>query len=413
MRLSNFKRLMMIAISFASIAMLASCMKATGDSTASTHVVAAYPTYDNAISISVNGSGCSAGSYLNKPCVSVTICAPGSTTNCQTVGDILLDTGSYGLRVFKSVLNNSLQAALPIITTSGGKTLAQCAQFGDGSADWGPVARADLVLGNEPSVQVPIQLIDSSFSSISQAACPTPEVSPAAAGLNGILGIGLFQYDCGSACTTIAGNGLYFACNATSCNGTTAPLNDQLQNPIAKFPVDNNGYILQFQSVPLGGAPSVTGQLIFGIGTRANNSASAGSLTIINTDGNGYFSTTFNGTSYSSFFDTGSNGYFFPNSGFAPLVGCTGGLVPFYCPTATLLLGATVFAHSGGNSKQTNFYIGDASQLSSSHDVFPEIGADIGGTVFDWGMPFHFGRTIYGTLGSKSSSLGNGPSWAY
>src|SRR5512143_2176186 len=58
---------------------------------------------NNVLSITVNGSLCSAGTsngYFNKPCVSITVCTPGSTTACQTVNDILLDTGSYGLRIF-------------------------------------------------------------------------------------------------------------------------------------------------------------------------------------------------------------------------------------------------------------------------------------------------------------------------
>ena len=46
-------------------------------------------------------------SYPNKPCVSVTVCSPGTST-CQTISDILLDTGSTGLRIFKSLLTASL-----------------------------------------------------------------------------------------------------------------------------------------------------------------------------------------------------------------------------------------------------------------------------------------------------------------
>src|ERR1700687_2414070 len=64
----------------------------------------------NVLSITVNGSLCSASTsagYPNKPCVSVTICKPGTST-CQTIDDILLDTGSFGLRIFKQVLAVSL-----------------------------------------------------------------------------------------------------------------------------------------------------------------------------------------------------------------------------------------------------------------------------------------------------------------
>ena len=70
---------------------------------------------NNVIPITVNGALCSANSYLNKPCVSVTVCTPGTST-CQTIDDILLDTGSYGLRIFKQALTVSL----PQVTGAAG-----------------------------------------------------------------------------------------------------------------------------------------------------------------------------------------------------------------------------------------------------------------------------------------------------
>ena len=106
---------------------------------------------NNVLPITVNGSLCSANSYPNKPCVSITVCTPGTST-CQTIDDVLLDTGSYGLRLFKQVLSVSLEQV-----TGGSGSLAECIQYGDGSSDWGPVQIASVILGNEPAVQVPIQ----------------------------------------------------------------------------------------------------------------------------------------------------------------------------------------------------------------------------------------------------------------
>src|SRR5659263_409106 len=77
----------------------------------------------NVVPITVNGSLCSSGSYLNKPCVSVTVCTPGTST-CQTVTDILLDTGSFGLRIFQQALT----VTLPQVTVASG-SLANCVQF--------------------------------------------------------------------------------------------------------------------------------------------------------------------------------------------------------------------------------------------------------------------------------------------
>ena len=43
--------------------------------------------------------GADAYTATNVPYVTVTVCAPGSTTNCQTIDHVLLDTGSVGLRL--------------------------------------------------------------------------------------------------------------------------------------------------------------------------------------------------------------------------------------------------------------------------------------------------------------------------
>src|ERR1700731_5420364 len=64
---------------------------------------------------------------INIPTVSVTVCPPGTTSNCQVISNIQVDTGSFGLRLVSSVLNTSLLAALPVSTLSGGAQLAECA----------------------------------------------------------------------------------------------------------------------------------------------------------------------------------------------------------------------------------------------------------------------------------------------
>src|ERR1035437_424984 len=218
-------------------------------------------TPNNVLTLTVNGSLVSTGSYPNKPCVSVTVCSPGTST-CQTINDILLDTGSYGLRIFKSLLTGISLTQV----TSGSGSLTECIQYADGSADWGPVQTADVVLGNEPAVTVPIQVIDSTFGIVPHS-CGNPDTTPAATGFNGILGVGLFTEDCGAECTSIANNGMYYVCSGSTCTATIAPLSNQVQNPVSHLPADNNGVILQLPSVPLGGMTSVNGSLILGVGT--------------------------------------------------------------------------------------------------------------------------------------------------
>src|SRR6202012_709764 len=99
------------------------------------------------------------GGALNIPYISITICAPGSTTNCQTIDHIEVDTGSYGLGVISSVVNQSLLSALPNETTSGfGVPIVECTMFGDGFS-WGSVRTADMSISSEKAANIPMQII--------------------------------------------------------------------------------------------------------------------------------------------------------------------------------------------------------------------------------------------------------------
>jgi hypothetical protein len=357
---------------------------------------------NNILSITVNGSLCSTNlSYLNKPCVSVTVCTPG-TSACQAIDDVLLDTGSYGLRLFKQVLSVSLVQA-----TGNAGSLAECVQFGDGSSEWGPVQIASVILGNEPAVQVPIQVVDSTFRTV-PSSCKNADQSPADAGFNGILGVGPFAQDCGSTCSNSARNGMYYVCNGSTCIGTSVPLSNQVQNPVTLLPQDNNGVIVQFPNVPQGGLPLVNGSLVLGIDTQSNNIPSE--VTTYTLDQYGEFITTFNNHLYSSFIDTGSNGLFFPSSRMLP--NCKD-YSDWFCPSSTISLSSTITGVSESSSGVVSFLISNFDSLiSSPNNVFADIGGNwVGG--FDWGLPFFFGRVTYIGLEGSASSLGNGPYFAY
>ncbi len=374
---------------------------------------------DNVLPITVNGSLCSANTsagYLNKPCVSVTVCTPGSTTECQTIDDILLDTGSYGLRIFANAAPSGLTVTLPAVPGGSG-TLANCAQFADLSADWGPVKLADVVLGNERAANVPIQVIDATFGT--PTSCGTPDANPAAAGFNGILGVGVLPQDCGSACVPApnnpnqANNGIYYSCNGTTCTGTTAPLANQVSNPVALLPQDNNGVIVQLPSVPTSGSPSVNGILVLGIGTQTNNTATG--VTRYNTDRFGQIITVLNGTAYSSIIDSGSNGLFFtpPSSGQLPTCSSSSQF-SWFCPANTVSLSATNKGISGSPSIDAFFQIGNFNSLTADPSL--HVFSNIGGSathLFDWGLPFYLGRNIYVGIEGTTSSLGTGPYFAY
>ncbi len=364
----------------------------------------------NVMALSVNGKLCSTTpGYPNKPCVQVTVCTPG-TSHCQTIDDILLDTGSYGLRVFRQALGSvTLQQV-----SAGTGSLATCVQFADQTSDWGPVEVADVVLGGEPAVRVPIHVLDSTFST-PPSSCPNPESGPSAAGFNGILGLGVFAQDCGQGCATDAQNGIYFACDSSGCSGSVAALADQVSNPVFLLPQDNNGVIVELPSVAAGGAASLEGTLLLGIGTRSNNALS-GVTALPVSPANGTFTTTLAGVDMPrSFLDTGSNGFFFapPSSGVLPA--CSGSASSWFCPSATVSLTATNKADGGSPSADASFQIANFDGLAASrNNVFSTLGGgSLAGAGFDWGLPFHLGRRVAVGFEQRASSLGAGPLVAY
>ena len=114
----------------------------------------------NAVRVTVD-SGVS--NVPNMPFVSVTICAPG-TTNCQTIDHMLVDTGSWGVRVF-AVAIARLDDAAAADRTPPGNLVAECMQFFDGYT-WGSVKLADVQIAGEKAASLPIQVIDPSYASL-------------------------------------------------------------------------------------------------------------------------------------------------------------------------------------------------------------------------------------------------------
>jgi hypothetical protein len=338
--------------------------------------------------------------------VRVTICDP-SSTYCQTIDDVLLDTGDFGLRLFRQTLTQPglLEALEPVKVDS--LPLYECTEYGDGSTVWGAVRKANVVLAGEPSVKVPVHIIGSDTSDLiagTRRACANAFSSPDDALYNGSLGLGVFVQDCGDTCAASSQNGQYYTCAGGTCSPVAVPLTDQVQNPVASLPVDNNGIILMLPSVPSEGAPSATGYLVLGIGTQSNNSPSG--LVAYGASESGNFTTVFDGVSYQGFIDSGSNGLFFPG---AQIPTCRGG---WYCPASTLALNATNRGAGGSPSGQVAFQIANFSNLSASNNAFSNIGAYQSG-LFDWGLPFFLGRNVCVGIERASSSLASGPYWAY
>jgi hypothetical protein len=259
---------------------------------------------------------------------------------------------------------------------------------------------------------VPIQIIDATFGAV-PASCPKPDQGPADAGFKGVLGVGAFIEDCGPACEQDPANGVYFSCAGASCSGVALALASQIQNPVARLPGDGNGLVVELPSIAAGGAPSVSGSLVLGIGTRANNAPLP--ATTFPLDLAGSFNTTLSGRTTSAFLDTGSNGLFFAAPTGVQLPGCSAPNDQWFCPSSTLSLSAVNTASSGSPATTVAFQIGNFVGLTSSPNaVFAEIGGPAPvADGFDWGLPFYLGRRVYLGIETRGSPLGTGPYVAY
>jgi hypothetical protein len=344
---------------------------------------------------------------------SVTICVPGSTTNCQTIDHIQVDTGSVGLRIISSVLTAGF--SLPQQLDATGNPLVECARFADGFS-WGPVKIVDMTIAGEKASSLPIQVIgDAAFPTV-PASCSNsgpPENTVPTFLANGLLGVGLFLQDCGAACAQTAVAGTYYSCPSSGCRSTQVAVNKQLQNPVALFSNDNNGVIVQLPAIPAAGAATASGSLIFGIGTQADNGL--GSAVVLTVDpSTGYIGTTFGGLAYAkSYIDSGSSVLFFGTKAY-PL--CTGIAAGLYCPASTQNLSATLQGANKAASTVT-FSVANGDQLftaNPSFNAFSNIAApNPDPTSFAWGLPFFFGRSVYTAIETRSTPGGVGPYFAF
>lgn len=396
----------------------------------------------NVLAITVNGGPQAATGfvYQNAAFATATICAPGSTSNCVTIDNLLVDTGSTGLRVFASAVAS---LNLPAINATNGSGAYDCIAFVDGSYLWGPVERADVTLGGETAASLPVHVISSSNSGI-PSSCSNGSTendnSVELLGANGILGVGNEPSDCyyngGSPCDPSSGlstppTPAYYTCSGTKCSPGFVASANQVANPVVDFATDNNGVIVELPSAS-SPAATLSGSLVFGIGTESNNQLpSSATIFTLACDA---FTTVFDGQTFGitntstcagpySFIDSGSNGLFFPNvTGITecPSNIAEGELEGFYCPSTTATLSATMEGEDGA-SHSTSFSVGNAESLlltdaTASDAVQPTVaGTNPSGYGFDWGLPFFYGVNVYSSIDGRSVPSGApaAPWWAY
>ena len=382
--------------------------------------------------------------YANGAFATITVCVPG-TAQCQTIDHMLVDTGSVGIRLLAKAAGGELDPSIVPLPqqTSNGNTVAQCNVFLDGFT-WGSVSLAIIQMAGEtastPSKStvagLPVQLIGDPTIPTVPGSCSSQgmgidDSNLMGLGANGILGVGNFQQDCGTGCVSgTAAPAVYYSCAGGTCTTTFLRLPQQITNPVWVLPADNNGVLVQLPSVPTGGTTTVSGNLIFGIGTQTNNGL--GSATVFDTNSAAFFTTVFNGqTNSCSFIDSGSNAIFFPSAGYPGLIVCGNPNSAFYCPSSLLTLSANNQSAPDqpqnppiNNSGTASFSVGNANTLFTNNNgdnvAFMELAgpnppvSGCGGS-FDWGLSFFYGRNVFTAIEQQpvSGTSYVGPFWAY
>jgi len=365
---------------------------------------------------------------------SVNICAPGTNT-CQTVDHVLVDTGSYGLRVLQSVLSPSL--SLPDLTDTNSNPIFNCVAFLDGSFLWGPVAEADVRLNGEVAGAALVQVISSSNDTTKiPSTCNnggTNENTPQTLSANGILGIGGEPTDCELAGANLCDGSLgqiipaYFSCPGSACStnsqAITIPENSQIVNPVVLFAADNNGDVITMPALSSPAATS-TGTMTFGVGTQSNNGL--GSATVLTLDASDSFEVNYAGqTLTSGFIDSGSNGVFFTNFS-SPISICSDN-PDFFCPSSPMTINPTNTGTNGQLSIVT-FTVGNADTLlaNAADNAIPDLAGPqnnpMGATAcnggsgdcfFDYGFPFFYGNTVFTAIDGQNTPTETAPWFAY
>ncbi len=346
--------------------------------TSNAHPAESAPSLDNVVPLTVR----TPHGGFNRMVVSVTVCAPG-TERCATVDDVMVDTGSIGLRLEAAAVPLSLN--LPAFFGPNDAPLAECLHFVHDAA-WGPLHRADLHIGGLTATDLPIQII-SDDDGPQPVECPVSKVRPTS---NGTLGVGPWLLDCQGDCEQderhpgvfVGGEGKW-----SPVRGAVAR-KYRLPNPAAAFPDHGNGVAFHLPMPPRDGAVQVVGTLTFGLDEVAIEPFDA--TRIVSLDHQGRFTTRFGGKDYpESYIDSGTETTLLPSGDIPP---CEG--MPWaFCADPERVLSATMVGQ-GGTSLDVQFRVGDYRAAIDRHvgawDGFAE--ASGSPDSFVWGAPTFLGR---------------------
>ncbi|MGC0155142.1 DUF3443 family protein [Chromobacterium vaccinii] len=359
---------------------------------------------------------------VNIPMVSITLCAPGHTdaAYCQTIPNILVDTGAAGLRIVSSVLKPGLRKTL-VPETHQGKPVAECLQYVS-SAVWGKVSKADVWLGTDPTQgktlnpqygkSVPFQVIgDDDIPAAPKDCASTGPVMDSVEdfGANGTIGVQPSILD---------GNPLYYTCNAATCEEASVGKELMVPNPVSLLPSDNNGVILQLDPLHADNKQeTVSGKLILGIGTEDNNKLAPNTrIAYVTPDEMGMSSiklqvganeaSTFVGKDYYDAFDSGTNALRFPS-----LQGLST-VYPhkwWYNPPKSEVVSMT-FTDTKGTATSSSFTVAPTVPADfTKYAVLSQLGGHDKKNVLI-GLPYFYGKTLYFAMDGAKVPAADGKS---
>ena len=240
----------------------------------------------------------------NKLFVDVTVC--NASRQCRTVPDVLVDTGSVGLRLLRGALDG---LELAPVTDPRGRPLSNWSSFGSGDL-WGTMHLAQVRLGEVSTTRaIPIEVYDlpgrreklpDGYADVDTR----PEIARMG---NGILGISPHRhfpkgYYVKGAKTQMPGASRWLAVQVDATR--------QLTNPIARFPSPyDNGSVISLPEVDwTAGATRVQGWLGLGIGAATEALFPHGARIVSHDlDDNGQFAAAIGARRFPVLVDSGTN----------------------------------------------------------------------------------------------------------
>ncbi|OIQ79524.1 hypothetical protein GALL_387300 [mine drainage metagenome] len=241
---------------------------------------------------------------VNTPFVDVTVCD--AAQSCRTVPNVIVDTGSTGLRLYRGALDG---LELEAVTTPDDRPLSDWSKFGERYL-WGAIHRAHVRIGQVTTTQaIPIEIYDrpTPFERLPDAYMQGDSREWIIRTGNGILGISTSPREAGSYCVERAAGGVQ---SAPQWEWVLVDEGRQLANPIAYFPEPyNNGSVIQLPAVDARAVGAkVQGWLGLGLGTPTDALFAPGVRVLWSElDKDGYFPLTIGERRLDVMLDSGTN----------------------------------------------------------------------------------------------------------